>query len=99
MSTDRCDKILSIIDLALDCPDMTRREGRTCWYCQLIDHNTGPSGLCDGCLTKLRDPALSIDAPSVSPTDAENPSILDGPYQHRPAPTSPPPGSWWWRPA
>ena len=86
MGTERCDQIIAFIDQALAGPNMTRRDGRFCWYCQQIEHNEGPSGLCEPCLTKLRDPELSIEMPeTISRTDNERPAILEGAYQHRPA--------------
>lgn len=98
MGVERCDRIVTLIDQALAGPDMESREGRYCWHCGACEHNGGPSGLCDACLSKLRDPALSIWTPPAGRTDAENPAILEGAYQHRPAASGPPSGSWWWRP-
>lgn len=99
MSAKRVDQILSIIDLALDGPDMATLDGRYCWYCQQSEHNEGPSGLCHACLATLRDPALSISPPPTGRTDAENPAILEGAYQHRPRMNVPAPWSrCWWGP-
>ena len=100
MGASRCDRILSIIDEALAGPDSADPEATLCWCCKPAQpHNGGPSGLCDTCLTKLRDPTLAIWTPPTGRTDAENPAILEGAYHHRPAATVPAPWSrCWWGP-
>lgn len=82
--TERCDKVMHLIDQALAGPDPRSHIGRQCWHCVSSVHNDGPSGLCDVCLEKLRDPELTSERPHTgTPSDNEDPGCLDGAYTHR----------------